>query len=146
MRNLHKVALTVATFFVGMNAAMAASPVGQWNVTFFFEPGLIQGATQGICFQPDGSWFATTFAGWQGGWVQKGDRFRWYGTTGSTLTSTFGAFDSNGTIGGGEYTSIFAVNGFTSSRGDWHAAFVGSSCGARAATAGHVARAGDPTK
>ena len=42
MRNLHKVALTVATFFVGMNAAMAASPVGQWNVTFFFKPGLIQ--------------------------------------------------------------------------------------------------------
>ena len=146
MTTLRKLAATAAALFVGMNAAMAASPVGQWNVTFFFEPGLIQGATQGICFQPDGSWFATTFPNWQGGWFQKGDRLRWHGTTGDFLSSAFGAFDSNGTVGTGEYTNIFAGSDLTSSRGAWHATFVSGTCGARAVAAGHAARAGDPTK
>src|SRR3954447_14283704 len=108
-------------------------------------PGLTTGAAQRICFQPDGSWFSTTFSGWQGTWFQKGDRLRWNGTTGAFLTSAFGAFDTNGWVGGGEYSSMFADTAFTSSVGDWHTAFVGSNCGIKLATR-HAARAGDPTK
>jgi len=133
MKIHHKLALTLATLLVGTNAALAASPVGLWEVRFSFDPGLIPGATQKICFQPDGTWF------------QKGDRLRWNGTTGASLTSAFGAFDSNEWVGGGEYSSMFADTAFTSRVGDWHAAFVGSNCGTKLATR-HAARAGDPTK
>ena len=84
MRTCYKAALTAAAFFVGMNAAMAASPVGQWNVTFYREPSLAKGATQGICYKSDGTWYSSTFSNWHGDWFQKGDRFRWYGETSST--------------------------------------------------------------
>jgi hypothetical protein len=41
--------------------AMAASPVGQWNITFYLEPGLGTGATQGICYLANGTWFSIHF-------------------------------------------------------------------------------------
>ena len=94
LRTCYKAALTAAAFFVGMNAAMAASPVGQWNAKFYIEPNLAKGATQGVCYEPDGTWFSTTFAGWHGGWFQDGDRFRWYGTTGTVGTAEFGQVSS----------------------------------------------------
>src|SRR5689334_22921583 len=81
MRTRLRAVLTAASFFAGADAAMAASPVGQWNVTFYQEPNLTKGATQGVCYQADGTWFSTTFATWHGVWFQKGDRLRWYGTT-----------------------------------------------------------------
>ena len=70
MRTRLRAVLTAALFFAGADAAVAASPVGQWNVTFYIEPNLAKGATQGVCYEPDGTWFSTTFAGWHGGWFQ----------------------------------------------------------------------------
>jgi hypothetical protein len=145
MKIHHKLALTLATLLVGTNAALAASPVGLWEVRFSFDPGLIPGATQKICFQPDGTWFSTTVSGWQGTWFQKGDRLRWNGTADNFLTSAFGAFDSSFSIGGGEYSAMFKGTAATSSVGDWHALLDSSTCGASLATK-HPARAGNPTK
>jgi hypothetical protein len=140
----HKIALTLATLLVGTNAAMAASPVGLWDVQFFNEPAIAFGTDQGICFEADGTWFSTTFSGWQGTWFQKGDRVRWVGTTGAFLTSAFGEFDSTSSFGG-EYSSMFAATAATSSVGVWNAANENDTCSLRPATK-HAARAGDPTK
>lgn len=103
-----KTAKTVlaSSVFLGMAfgtaaSAMAASPVGQWNITFFLEPGLVPGATQGICYKADGTWFSTTFPNWNGDWFQNGDRLRWYGKTGAPLgTAEFGQFIKNVLFGG----------------------------------------------
>jgi hypothetical protein len=57
-------------------SAQAAPPVGQWNLTFYYDDaGFAQGATQGICFEggpSKGTWYSTTFAGWSGDWWRKG--------------------------------------------------------------------------
>src|SRR4051794_41946857 len=90
MRTCYKAVLAATACFVGMNAAMAASPVGQWNVTFHVEPSLTKGATQGVCYKSDGTWYSSTFSNWHGDWFQKGDRFRWYGEAGSLGTAEFG--------------------------------------------------------
>ena len=144
MKLRHKLALTLATLLAATNAAMAASPVGLWDVQFFNEPEIAFGTDQGICFEADGTWFSPTFSGWQGTWFQKGDRVRWVGTTGAFLTSAFGAFDST-ILFGGEYSSMFAATAATSSVGVWHALSFGDNCSASLATK-HPARAGDPTK
>ena len=52
-------------------AAYAISPVGQWNTTFYHEPDYSIGATQGICFQSDGTWYGTSYS-WSGTWYRKG--------------------------------------------------------------------------
>ena len=144
MKLRHKIALTLATLLVGTNAAMAASPVGLWQVQFFNEPVTAFGTDQGICFEADGTWFSTTFSGWQGTWFQKGDRVRWVGTTGAFLTSEFGAFDST-ILFGGEYSSMVAATAATSGVGVWSAANERDTCGQRPATK-HAARTGDPAK
>jgi hypothetical protein len=112
-----KTAKTVlaSSVFLGMAfgtaaSAMAASPVGQWNITFFLEPGLVPGSTQGICYKADGTWFSTTFSNWNGDWFQNGDRLRWYGKTGAPLgTAEFGQFIKN-VLFGGEFAH-FLVSG-----------------------------------
>jgi hypothetical protein len=144
MKLRHKLALTLATLLAGTNAAMAASPVGLWDVQFFNEPVTAFGTDQGICFEADGTWFSTTFSGWHGTWFQKGDRVRWVGTTGAFLTSAFGAFDST-IVFGGEYSTMVAATAGTGNVGVWVAGNPRETCNARLATR-HAARAGDPTK
>lgn len=128
-------ALVPSLLLMGMGNAFAASPVGQWNVTFYLEPGLTAGATQGICFRANGTWFSTTFSNWNGDFFQKGDRFRWYGDTGALGTAEFGQFVNNTQIAG-EFAHFFVPGTppVTSSRGNWRATKVGNTCGAPASS------------
>src|SRR5690348_7231568 len=112
MRTRYRVALAAAAFFVGTNAATAASPVGQWNVTFYVEPNLAKAATQGVCYRSDGSWFSTTLGGWHGAWFQDGERFRWFGTAGSLGTAEFGQI-SFANLAAGEVAHFDAATGGT---------------------------------
>lgn len=146
MRPRLRAVLTAALFFAGMNAAVAASPVGQWNVTFYLEPNLTKGVTQGVCYKADGTWFSTTFAGWHGGWFQKGDRFRWYGITSVPAlgTAQFGQM-SSGKHATGEAAHFDPGTGATVTNSNWVASKAGSICGPPAS--GTAARSGrDPAK
>jgi hypothetical protein len=128
--------------------AMAASPVGQWNITFFLEPGLVQGATQDVCYKADGTWFSTTFSNWNGDWFQNGDRIRWYGKTGAPLaTAEFGQFIKN-TSFGGEFAHFFVFGSppVTSTRGNYRGVFVSTICGPPAAASAVVIPHADPSK
>lgn len=123
------VTLTLSLGIVGAHSALAASPVGEWKVTFYLEPGLSTGATQGICFKADGTWYSTTFAGWDGDWLWKGDRLRWYGDTGSLGTAEFGQFSSKRKFAG-EFAH-FTVPGappVTSTRGNYEGRKVSRRC------------------
>src|SRR6266498_1338162 len=63
------------------------SMVGNFQVTFYSDPFHIPTATQCLVFKKgiapivglsnSGTWFATTFAGWQGQWVQEGLHVQW---------------------------------------------------------------------
>lgn len=146
MRTLKKTVLLLVSLLLltGVSTAFAASPVGQWSVVFYLEPGLTTGAVQGICFRSNGTWFSTTFSNWNGDWFQKGDRFRWYGDTGTLGTAEFGQFVNNTQIAG-EYAH-FRVPGtppVTSTRGNWRASRTGSICGAPASAEG-AAPTSDP--
>jgi len=93
------------------------------------EPGLTLGASQGICFVNNGTWYSSTFANWNGDWFRKGDRLRWYGDTGALGTAEFGQFVVRNRFGG-EFAH-FRVPGappVTSSRGIYQAVKVGSTC------------------
>ncbi len=137
-----KIAKTVlaSSVFLGMAFgtaanAMAASPVGQWTVTFYSDPNLAPTGTQGICYLANGTWFSTTFSNWKGDWFEKGDRFRWYGRTASALaTAFFGQFISN-TSFSGEFAT-FRSSGqppLTSNRGNYAAVKVSNICNRPAA-------------
>jgi hypothetical protein len=122
--------------------------VGQWNVTFFTEPFLTKGATQGICFTAAGTWFSTTFSNWQGDWFLKGDRLRWYGRTSGLATAEFGQFSFN-TGFGGEFAHFVAtptsIPPLTSSRGNFAGGKVSATCSA-AAPSGITGPGADPSK
>jgi hypothetical protein len=126
----------------------AASVIGQYNVTFYLEPNLAKGATQGICFKSDGTWFSTTFSNWQGDWFLKGDRLRWYGRTSTLGTADFGQFIWS-TGFAGEFAhfsdSPTSVPPLTSSRGNYYGAKVSATCGA-AAAGGLTGPGADPSK
>ena len=129
-------------------AVSTANVIGQYNVTFYLEPNLAKGTTQGICFK-DGTWFSTTFSNWQGDWFLKGDRLRWHGRTGSELgTAEFGQYMWS-TGFGGEFAHFFAsptsVPPLTSSRGNYYGARVSATCAAAGAT-GSTAPGADPSK
>ena len=124
--------LSILTLFVVAGTAMAASPEGQWTVSYYLEPGLSTGASQGICFKADGTWYSSTFSGWSGMWKQKGDRFKWYGATGSLYTAEFGQFIGKA-LSGGEFSHFYSSS--TSSFGNWKAMKVKVTCDAQAASA-----------
>lgn len=100
--------------------AGAASPVGQWRVTFYSEPDLAPGSAQTLCFKADGTWYATTVDGWDGEWFQKGDRLRWYGHSDTEIaTAFFGQFITNFSSSG-EFASFDTTHPVaTSNRGNW---------------------------
>jgi hypothetical protein len=145
LRTCYKAALTAAAFFVGMNAAMAASPVGQWNVTFYEEPSLAKGATQGICYKSDGTWYSSTFSNWHGDWFQKGDRFRWYGETSSLGTAEYGQF-AFAKLVTGEHAHFDRGTGGSESAGNWVASKVGAKCQPPASAAAAARGGPDPAK
>jgi hypothetical protein len=106
--------------FFAAGLAGAASPVGQWRVTFYSEPDLAPGSAQILCFKADGTWYATTVNGWDGEWFQKGDRFRWYGHSDNKIaTAFFGQFVANSSSTG-EFASFdMTAPTATSNRGNW---------------------------
>ena len=99
---MKRLIVAVAVFLIlAAGTALAATPVGQWNFSGFRWPDLKAGPTQGICFVVDGTWYSTTFTGWNGQWTQDGDSIRFYGTTGVLSTAELGQFMSNTRISGG---------------------------------------------
>jgi hypothetical protein len=148
-------ALFAILFTVGVNTASAAGPetavvprmVGQWNVTFYFEPNLSAGKTQGICFKEDGTWYSTTFVSWVGDWFEKGDSVRWYGHTIEFGTSEFGAFIRNKLLGGQFAHFRFTGNApVTSSKGNWVASKVNPVCDPPATSMTEAWQTGDPAR
>jgi hypothetical protein len=126
--------------------AMAASPVGQWYVTFYLEPGLSTGATEGICYLASGTWSSTTFPNWKGDWFEKADPFRWYGRTGLPLaTAEFGEFISNATFSGEFAHFRVSAPPVTSSWGNYSAVKVSDVCGHPAANSAVLIPNADPS-
>jgi len=69
---------------------------GAWNLLFFLEPNHTSGAKQCLVFsvtggvdgEPlSGTWFSPTFAGWNGTWIQEGDRVNLSGSTDAGLAT-----------------------------------------------------------
>lgn len=152
MKKIFKQLGIASLFAVAMSNAMAvpsSAVTGQWTISFYSDPGLSFTGSQGICFKSDGTWYSTTYSGWNGDWFLKGDRMRWYGdlaiSTGTLATSEFGQFGSSGRMSG-EY-SHFYVPGtppVSSSRGNYVMTKVSSTCSAAAATAIKSNGNGDP--
>ncbi len=115
--------LSILTVFVAAGAAMAGSPspVGQWDVTFYIEPNLTTGLTQGICFNSNGTFDSTTYSSWSGYWEQKGERIRWTGFANIFSTADFGEFIAP-TVIGGEYANF--TSSLLISWGNWKAKYV----------------------
>ncbi len=119
-----------------MSSAMAVSTsavTGQWSLTLYTGLNLTPSVKQGICFKSGGTWYSTSFPGWNGDWLLKGDRLRWYGdlttNTGPLATSEFGQFISKNSMSG-EFAH-FRLPGsppVTSSSGNYVMTKVSSTC------------------
>ncbi|SFE58183.1 hypothetical protein [Nitrosomonas sp. Nm166] len=138
MKKLLKKVVIASILSLAISNAMATSNTtvpGQWTVQFYLEPGLTTGASQGICFKADGTWFSTTFGGWEGDWFKKGDRLRWYGDTGIIATAEFGQFSSKSLMTG-EFAHFFVPGTppVTSTRGNYKMTKVSSTCDPAAAS------------
>jgi hypothetical protein len=114
----------------------APSIIGSYSVSFYSDPFHVLTATQCIVFSKgtspivglsnSGNWHSTTFAGWQGQWVQEGLHVQWYGfTSGGLASSADGNMftnDSRGTntsnLGAG-FFSTFVRPGTTSNAGSY---------------------------
>lgn len=146
--------LLLAASVISTPLAQAASPSieGNWNVTFFLEPGRTTGATQCIVFTKvpgtvagegtSGTWTSPTFPGWSGQWVKQGDHVRWFGVTSTLATEESGNVESNKIFGGVSFNHFLKSDATTSSAGNWNAVRVSSCPGAASATAG----SDDPSK
>lgn len=127
---MKRIITAVAIFLIlAGGTALAASLNGQWNFTGFSEPDLKAGPVQKICFvttvnnsdgSSSGTWISTTFIGWQGQWFQKGDKIRFYGTTGVLSTAEFGQFVSDTRISGKYAHFLPSVPVQTSSVGNFN--------------------------
>lgn len=123
----------LATSVLSAPLAQASSPsiVGNWNVTFFLEPGRTTGATQCIIFKlvpgtvagesTSGTWTSPTFPGWSGQWVKQGDHVRWFGVTDTLATEESGNVENNKIFGGVSFNHFSKTNAATSSAGSWNA-------------------------
>ena len=148
------VTLSTLTPFT-MPLAQAASPsvVGNWNVTFFLEPTRGVGATQCIVFKlvpgtvagvpTSGTWTSPTFPGWNGQWVQLGDKVRFFGVTSALATTEVGDVESRTNFGGGSFNHFLKTTSVTSSAGSFVAVRV-AAC--RTATYTHLLDEKDPSK
>jgi hypothetical protein len=114
----------------------APSIIGSYSVSFYSDPFHVLTATQCIVFSKgaspivglsnSGNWHSTTFAGWQGQWVQEGLHVQWYGfTSGGLASSADGNMftnDSRGTntsnLGAG-FFNTFVRPGTTSNAGSY---------------------------
>jgi hypothetical protein len=149
MKKIFKNIAIASILAMGMSNAMAVpatAVTGLWSITFYLEPNLTTGGTQKICFTANGTWASTTFANWNGDWLLKGDRLRWYGDTGSLGTAEFGQFSAN-THMTGEFAH-FRVPGappVTSSRGNYIMTKVSNACSNSATATLETPRNEDPS-
>ena len=132
MKKLAIYGLVLAASAMTAPLAQASSPsiVGNWNVTFFLEPGRVTGATQCIVFKlvpgtvageaTSGTWTSPTFPGWSGQWVKQGDHVRWFGVTGSLATEESGNVENNKIFGGVSFNHFLTSDATTSSAGNWN--------------------------
>jgi hypothetical protein len=141
---MKRVIMAVAVFLIiAAGTAFAATPVGQWNFTSYNDPNLKAGPLQGLCFVADGTFYSTTFSGWNGQWIQIGDRIRFYGTTGVLSTAEFGQFISN-TRFSGEFAHFSPTTPVaTSSSGNFIVTRTSLTCDAPASPV-YSAAIGDP--
>lgn len=143
---MKRVIVAVAIFLIlAAGTALAATPVGQWNYRGYNWPDLKHGPVQGICFVADGTWYSTTFSGWNGEWKQDSDRIRFYGSTGVMSTAEFGQFISTTTFSG-EFAHFFpSPPVVTSSLGNFFMTKTNkTTCDAVAASSGYSVSNSDP--
>jgi hypothetical protein len=132
---------------------LVPGPIGstaQWQVQFFLEPNHSAGAVQCIVFRKtggvvgepnSGTWSSPSFAGWQGQWIQEGDRVRWAGSTAVRLgTAEFGDMIVAG-LCTGEFVHASTPSGVWSTAGSW--AMTRRTCASDAVTGTGV---GDPSQ
>ena len=155
MKKLAIYGLVLAATAIGTPLAQAASPsiAGNWNVTFFLEPGRTTGSTQCIVFKlvagtvagesNSGTWTSPTFPGWSGQWVKQGDHVRWFGVTDSLATEESGNVENNKIFGGVSFNHFAKSNAATSSAGSWNAVRVSSCPGTESAR--YDAASADPS-
>lgn len=133
MKKIAIYGLALAASYLCIPMALASSPsiVGNWNVTFFSEPGRTTGATQCITFKQvagtvageatSGTWTCPTFAGWTGQWVKQGDHVRWFGVTDFLATEESGNVENSKIFGGVSFNHFLKTDAKTSSAGSWNA-------------------------
>jgi len=136
--NLAKSGLVLGALLLGSASVLAQTVSGSWEVTFYLNPSRSTGATQcvvytqtgGITGEPiSGTWLSTTFPGWNGQWIVKGDHLQWYGFTDTGLaTSEYGSITSRSIMSGEVFNHFLPLDGVTSTSGSWVAKRV-SSCG-----------------
>jgi hypothetical protein len=88
MKLAGKSALTLTALLAGTSAALAESPLGQWNITFFNEPSLSPSGSNDVCFKADHTWYSPSSPSYKGSWFGEGDELRWYGTGSTAITTT----------------------------------------------------------
>ena len=130
--------LTIGLLFSAATA-IAATPIGYWEINAFQEPNLAHLPPQSnlVCYLADGSWYSITYPGANGFWFQKGDRIRSSAFSPKALGlndfnhTLFGQFASN-TLIAGEYIG-FKNNPLTHKpdtidKGNFIATFVRRDC------------------
>ncbi len=136
--------MVLAASAISMPLAQAGSPsiVGSWNVTFILEPARSTGATECVVFKlvpgtvagvpSSGTWTSPTFPGWSGQWIQLGDHVRWFGVTGSLVTTESGNIENNRIFGGVSFNHFIFPSAVTSTAGSWNAVRVSACAGTNA--------------
>lgn len=121
----------IAALLAGAMPAAAKSPStdGIWAVTFYLEPLRALGATQCVVFTTvpglvggaalSGTWTSPSSPGWEGEWIQVGDRLRWYGTVGQVATFETGDIEYRNSIGGDAFNHFDTSTGRSTSAGTW---------------------------
>jgi hypothetical protein len=143
--DMKRLIVAVAVFIIlAAGSALAATPVGQWNLRGFDGPDHVPGPLQGICFVVDGTWYSTTFTGWNGQWTQNGDSIRFYGTTGVLSTAELGQFISNTRISGGFVHFKTSPKVVENSIGNFFATRTSLTCDVAAAVPDYSVAGGDP--
>jgi len=121
----------LVTCFATLSFAASPTVAGSWRIYFRLEPLRSAGGIQCVTFTTvpgtvsgvptSGTWTSSTFPGWFGQWIQLGDHVRWFGITGTGLSTTESGNMIYGNLFGGvsfnHYSSATAV---TSTAGSWY--------------------------
>ncbi|WP_156440550.1 hypothetical protein [Burkholderia sp. MSMB1072] len=106
---MKKITKFVASAVLGccLAGAVHAAPLttGYWQATFYqISTGAIY-TSQGVCIQPNNTWYSTTQHAWSGDWFQNGTQVQWYGNV------VMSASQQLATVGIGQLTTATTVSG-----------------------------------